>query len=510
VARVLIFLILAIPVLAAEYLWPLPDSRTLTGGFADSRWDHFHGGTDLRARTPLKIIAPTDGWIERIGINPAGYGRTLYFRMDDGNTAVFGHLSRYEPELQELVRDSQMVSGTYRVDFTFEDSTKAPHYKAGDILCYTGSSGRGPAHLHFEVRKGAVQLDPLSFYKPEDHDKPVIVDVRYVRLSEDIPSSSGHTLALNATPRIQSTEPVAFLIRTYDPGPWGRNSVPTAIRVYADEQVIFEDRSAEIDLLGDQVVYEKLVYREFKDNDRDVRRLFNWPTQEARVSGELPSGWLENFTGVVRIEVEDRNGNTTSVRIPVQSGLDRLAMIAEHNCDAQNFELTGDETALSWSRLCEVGGECVINDADFAFTGKLMLTANESFAPGKYWYRRSGATGRSAMWRIPSDDMSAMSCYVLRGGTYGITEDATPPKLVLSGNSGRLKFTLTDPESSIDDSNVRCKVNSEIAVPEYEYEEDGGEIWTQTKLRSGNHRVEFEAANRAGLVKTWDVMVTIP
>ncbi|MCB1059236.1 MAG: M23 family metallopeptidase [Calditrichaeota bacterium] len=495
--------------MASGYLWPLPDSRTLTGGFADSRWDHFHGGADLRARTPLKVIAPTDGWVERVNVNPGGYGRALYFRLDDGNTAVFGHLSRYEPELQELVRDSQLVSGTYRVDFSFKDSTKALHYKAGDVLCYTGSSGRGPAHLHFEIRSGAVQIDPLSFYAPKDHDDPVIVAVSYVRLSEDIPSSSGNALALSASPRIQSTEPVAFLIRTYDPGPWGRNAVPKAIRVYANEHLIFEDRSAEIDLLADQNIYEKLVFREFKDNDRDVRRLFKWPTEQVRMNGKLPAGWLENFVGVVRIEVEDRNGNTTSVRLPVESGSDRLAARTADDCASIGYELAGSETALSWSRLCSVGGECQLNNAEFAFPGKLTLTAREPFVPGKYWYRKSGAAKRSAMWRIPSEDLSAMSCYVLRGGTYGIAEDATPPKLLLSGRGGKLTFTLTDDESSIDDSSVRCKVDGEVAIPEYEYEEDGGSIWTRSKLRAGEHRVEFEAANRAGLTKSWDVKVTV-
>ena len=102
-----------------------------------------------------------------------------------------------------------------------------------------------------------------------------------------------------------------------------------------------------------------------------------------------------------------------------------------------------------------------------------------------------------------------MSCYVLRGGTYGIAEDATPPKLLLSGRGGKLTFTLTDDESSIDDSSVRCKVDGEVAIPEYEYEEDGGSIWTRSKLRAGEHRVEFEAANRAGLTKSWDVKVTV-
>ncbi len=501
---------LVIPAMAQEYLWPMPESRTLTGGYADSRWDHFHGGVDLRARSPLKIIAPTDGWVERININPAGYGLALYYRLSDGNTAVFGHLSRFEPILQETVRDSQLAIGTYRLDFSYTDSTKAPHYKAGEILCYTGESGRGPAHLHFEVRKGATQLDPLSFYRPLDQDDPVITAVSWIRLSDDISSSSGRSLVLNASPRIQSSEPIAFLIRTYDPGPWGRHAVPTAIRVYQNELLIFEDRSSEIDLLGDQVIYEKLVYREFRDNDRDVRRLFRWPNQFAMANGNLPDGWIEDFVGVIRIEVTDRNGNSTTVRLPVEAGNKRPLPATSNECNSSNYELNGSEVALSWSFVCDVAGGCRVNDDDFAFPAKLTLTAFESFQPGKYFYRGSSSGKRSALWRIPAEDASVMSCYVLRGGIYGVAIDDSPPKLILSGKSGNLKFTLTDDESSIDDSSVRCKVNGAAAIPEYEYEDNGGVIWTQTKLRSGQHRVEFEAANRAGLTRSWDVMVTVP
>jgi hypothetical protein len=501
---------LATCVSAADYLWPLPDSRTLTGGFADSRTDHFHGGVDLRARSPLRVVAPTDGWVERVGVNPPGYGRTLYFRLSDGNTAVFGHLSRYEPELQELVRDSQLVSGTYRVDFSFTDSTTAPRYKAGETLCFTGSSGRGPAHLHFEIRDGAVQLDPLQFYKPADRDKPVIVGVNWVKYSDNIPSSSGQSLALNVSPRVNSDEPIAFFIRTYDPGPWGRNAVPQAIRVYQGEQLIFEDRSAEIDLEGPQVIYEKLVYREFKHNDRDVRRLFDWFPLDLGENAPLPSGWIENFNGNVRIEVVDRNGNATSQTIDVNIGGTRRQPFVSALQTATTYHLSGDEVALSWANIAERYDECVIADEDFAFPAKLTLRSDVQFEPGKYWYKRSGAAGRSPMWRIPSDNPELMSCYVLRGGTYGVSIDDTPPILTLSGANGKLTFKLTDGESSIDDSSVRCEVDGETAIPEFEYEEGGGTIWTQAALRRGQHRVEFEAMNRAGLLKTWDVMVTIP
>ncbi|MBK6766275.1 MAG: M23 family metallopeptidase [bacterium] len=509
-ARILILLLVANLAAAEKYLWPLPDSRTLTGGYADSRSDHFHGGVDLRARTPLPVIAPTDGWVERIAVNPGGYGLTLYFRLSDGMTAVFGHLSRYESALQEVVRDSQLVAGTYRIDFSYADETSAPHYGAGDVLCYTGATGRGPAHLHFEIRDGAVQLDPLKFYKPADTQQPVIVGVNWIRLSENIPGSSGQSLALNASPRISSDEPLALLIRTYDPGPWGRNAVPSALRVFVDSELIYEEFPAQIDLQGPQDIYEQLVYREFKHNDRDVRRLFHWTARELTDSMPLPAGWIDGFSGKVRIEVEDRNGNIATVSIPVTAGSTRRATGLRSSTAANSFSLTGDDVGLSWAEVSTIGNECRINDEDFAFPAKLVLTSETDFEPGLYWYKRSGAAGKSPLWRIPTDGYSVMSCYVLRGGTYGIAVDDTPPVLSLFAVGGKIKFKLTDDDSAIDDSSVRSEIDGETAIPEFEYEENGGSIWTARSLSRGKHTVDFEAMNRAGLYKSWSVSVTIP
>ncbi|MDD5089245.1 MAG: Ig-like domain-containing protein, partial [bacterium] len=104
---------------------------------------------------------------------------------------------------------------------------------------------------------------------------------------------------------------------------------------------------------------------------------------------------------------------------------------------------------------------------------------------------------------------ASMSCRILRGGVYGVAEDRNPPRLVISGRSGKITFQLTDGESGIDDSSVRCSVDGRAAVAEYEYEEDGGDVWTPIALKAGDHNVTFTAADRAGNERSWTITVTV-
>ncbi len=509
------------PSLTSELSWPLPHGKILTGGHADSRPDHFHGGVDLRTGPePREVVAPTDGFVERIAVNPSGYGRTIYFRMSDDRTAVFGHLSRFVPPLEKILRDSQLVQGTYRVDFAPDSLSSAMHFRRGEILCYTGQTGMGPPHLHFEIREGAVQTDPLASFSPEDKQSPVVTSLRWIGASEYTPWSSGNPLALtkvssteNRAPTVRTNEPVAFFIACYDPGPWGRNAVPARIRVEADGQTVFDVSPARIDLLGPRDIYEQLVYAEYVA-DRDVRRLFkSIPTP---TPAQLPPGWISD-AAPVRIIVTDRSGNEATVSLNVETTASSRLVSGKPYVSHQTSDFSlnsSDDASASWVSLTQSGENQVsISPPDVAFGDRLRLNykLNGRSFENQYFYSVRSNGSRRSIWRIPeSADTTVVSCYILKAGTYGVGFDATPPKLLLSSRNGRIHFKLTDEASDIDDTSIRCMVNGQIAIPEFEYEEDGGYIWTQSTLKRGKQQVDFTAADRAGNEKSWTVSVTIP
>lgn len=525
-ARVLIFIVILLSVgesKCGEILWPIKNYQHLTSGHADSRYDHFHGGVDIRTGgNHLEVVAPLDGRIERIAISPSGYGKVVYFRMDNDTTAVFGHLDRFAPRLESIVRDSQFVVGTYRVNLIYEQELPELRFKQGDVLAFTGQTGRGAPHLHFELRNEAVQTDPLAVYRNPDSKPPVISELRFVRFSEFDLQSSGEKIHLKKIGDgsyrgndLQSDEPIAFLISCYDPGPWNRHAVPSEVRVIIGQDTVYSSSLTDIDLLGSKNIYAELVWKDIVRRDRDVRRLFNSPACRAS-RRDLSDGWItstENET--VLIEVIDRSGNKSvvSLDLRVNSAEVELPNTTTNALRVGQFEILGDDAACSWGRLQGNGShEVKVGNSLDGYFDRLTLTYTltpQDDRASLYWYKVS-SKGKRALWTVPDEPDSIMSCYLQRGGVYGLTTDSTPPRLLISRSRGGFKFDLRDSETGIDDSMVRCSIDGKTAIAEYEYEENGGRIRTQNKLEPGEHFINFTAANRAGLVKEWTVSMTLP
>ena len=140
---------------------PLEHSLGLTSGFGEYRDGRFHAGIDYSTggRTGLPVRAVADGWVERVRTSGVGYGRSVYLRLADGRTAVYGHLSGFATALDTWVATPQDSSGEYEQDLVPPPRMFA--FRRGDVLAYSGESGAGPPHLHFEIRRGDMNLHPL-------------------------------------------------------------------------------------------------------------------------------------------------------------------------------------------------------------------------------------------------------------------------------------------------------------------------------------------------------------
>ncbi len=177
----------ASPALAAPLLWPLAEKTCVSGTFGEHRTGHFHAGIDLSTggRIGLPVRAVAAGRVVRLRASPYGYGRAIYIDIDgDGGRArqvVYAHLSAFAPRWQALVEAEQERLGKYTVDFAVPESARVA---AGEIVAYTGDSGGGGPHLHFEVREGDTDpINPLTHgWEAEDRTPPVIRAIRLVPL----------------------------------------------------------------------------------------------------------------------------------------------------------------------------------------------------------------------------------------------------------------------------------------------------------------------------------------
>lgn len=98
-----------------------------------------HAGVDIAASTGTPIHATASGVVDFAGWDQY-YGNYVVINHGFGYETAYGHCSRILVKKGDLVR-------------------------RGEAIALVGSSGRSTApHLHYEVRKAGVSMDPLLFF----------------------------------------------------------------------------------------------------------------------------------------------------------------------------------------------------------------------------------------------------------------------------------------------------------------------------------------------------------
>jgi len=176
ITSLLIFVILLFTtVYAADEFWPVKRQIDLSSGFGDFRTNRFHAGIDIRTGGKIgeKLFSPVDGYVWRIKMSYEGYGKGLYIKGNDGYLYIFGHLSGFEEPINSIIKSIQLADKRYYQDLTFPpDSIKVIR---GQLLGYTGQTGTGAPHLHFEKRTPDNKpINLLSHgYNLNDNTRPI-------------------------------------------------------------------------------------------------------------------------------------------------------------------------------------------------------------------------------------------------------------------------------------------------------------------------------------------------
>lgn len=138
-----------------SYIWPTNAPELLSATFGETRAGHFHSGIDIKtwAKIGYECYAIGNGYISRVKESPNGYGKVLYLKLDDGNTAVYSHLDRYNGKLETIIYTMKVNEKTHLVDKIFNPNEL--RVREGNLIAFTGGSGTQYPHLHFEIRDTA-------------------------------------------------------------------------------------------------------------------------------------------------------------------------------------------------------------------------------------------------------------------------------------------------------------------------------------------------------------------
>ena len=275
---------------AAQPQWPLDREIDLSSGFGDFRDGHFHSGIDLRTggKVGSPVIAPVDGWVWRVKMSYYGYGKALYFMGDDGHVYVMGHLLRLAEPVDKRVKKEQIAAERYYRDVYFKkDEFRFPR---GEILAYSGQSGGGGPHLHFEERTadGNLPLNPLTHsFALTDNVAPVIERVGF-QLTDDssLLDNARRKLYLPVTPASKAGEyrldtvlyfhrPFGFLVDGYDMiRAGGMRQAVYRYTVYLDDQKWYETQFDTTDYEAGTLVRLEYDYSEAASDHARARRLY--------------------------------------------------------------------------------------------------------------------------------------------------------------------------------------------------------------------------------------------
>ncbi len=314
--------------------WPLKRKIDLSSGFGDFREGHFHGGIDLRTggRTGIEVFSPVDGYVYRVSMSYSGYGKGLYIMGDDNYLYVYGHLSQFNDKIDRPVKKAQLASLRYYQDLYFpEDSIRI---SKGELIAYTGQSGKGAPHLHFEKRTGDnIPLNPLrNGFELSDKIGPTFTRLgiqmvddhslfdsgRRKQFIDVVEKRNGHFILDSS---LYLHRPFGLLVEGFDQmREGGMQQAIYRLRLYIDNRLMYDTRFDSLSYETTDAVRLEYDYVEAADGRKRVRRLYKLQGNLFSGSrGKIGDGIYGN-TGkekigfhTVRILGEDSFGNSSEL-----------------------------------------------------------------------------------------------------------------------------------------------------------------------------------------------------
>ena len=321
------------------FRYPLDLPPSTAGSFGELRPNHFHSGLDFKTnnRTGYPVHAVADGYVSRLRVQFGGFGNAIYITHPNGFTTVYGHIEKFWPEMEKLIRAAQYQQQSFEVDLKLQPLQLS--VCKGDIIALSGNAGasEGP-HLHFEIRdtqtEETINAQLFGLTIP-DKVPPTIYQIGIYRLngnpfSEKTPrqflqvSGSNGNYHLTKPGIINASGETGFGITTNDlnsvsPNHNGIYSIELkldgiTVYTFCVERFAFDQTHA---------INAYIDYPEFLKTRRWMQKCFIFPGSKISLYPQSVNRGIINFNDdalhQVEYVVKDVAGNTSTLMLKVKS-----------------------------------------------------------------------------------------------------------------------------------------------------------------------------------------------
>lgn len=317
------------------YLWPTDASRYASSSFGETRSAHFHAALDIKTwgKRGYKVFATRDAILHRVAVGPEGYGKVVYLKHTDGSFSVYAHLLDFESSIRQLVDSLRLQTYSFVFDQNLERFNI--RFDRGDVIGYSGASGVGPPHLHFELRTPSHKpFNPLLTNLSIPDSRPPQLQALSVEPLHYNSLIEGHKRILTRAPRIRNGVYDFGSINVQGAVGLGINAFDQADKVHnvyavyelelsLDDKMLFSSRVDSFSYSETNQMFLDRVYPILKKTRKGYQRMYVvdgntlpfYKKTNSKGVLDLPDG-----SHTLRITARDFFGNTSRAKVTLNVG----------------------------------------------------------------------------------------------------------------------------------------------------------------------------------------------
>ncbi|MCX8011131.1 MAG: M23 family metallopeptidase, partial [Ignavibacteria bacterium] len=303
------------------------------------------------------VYASRSGYVKRVTLSPFGYGKMLILSHNDEYQTVYAHLESFEKKLNDFVRSLQLKNLKQSVNYFFDTDTF--YYKKGELIGYSGKSGSGAPHLHFEIRnKEGEQINPLLFPKIRDALidtlAPSFLEVKLVPIGAnsriDFSAKEKSIYNFFDNPRYVSAYThidgkAGLLVKINDSNSNnGRDRLAIkklSLAIDSKDNIIFSKNYTSLDLQNSRSVFLTRDLIQYSINENLFFKLFDELGLEKSENGIINSENLSEGFHTVYVTAEDFYENTATILFNIYST--KTIPTTSMNSNATHIRFTSNE-----------------------------------------------------------------------------------------------------------------------------------------------------------------------